>query len=104
MFYFIPVLILTLRLFWYILWYNHKGGIMTKAKLFQNGRSQAVRLPKEFRFDSNEDEVIIKKLGKAVVLISKSELKNVFLGSLAKFPDDFGAERNPVKPKRDFFP
>ena len=67
---------------------------MTTAKLFQNGRSQAVRLPKEYRFGGNEDEVVIKRLGKAVVLISKSELKDVFLGSLAKFPEDFDIERN----------
>jgi antitoxin VapB len=74
---------------------------MTTAKLFQNGRSQAVRLPKEFRFNSNENEVIIKRLGKAVVLISKSELKNVFLGSLAKFPDDFQIERNKTSLSRE---
>ena len=74
---------------------------MTTAKLFQNGRSQAVRLPKEYRFDSNEDEVVIKRLGKAVVLISKSELKNVFLSSLAKFPDDFEIERNAEKSVRE---
>jgi antitoxin VapB len=66
---------------------------MTTAKLFQNGRSQAVRLPKEYRFDDSEDELIIKKIGKAVILISKSDIKNVFLGSLAKFPDDFEIER-----------
>ena len=35
---------------------------MTTAKLFENGRSQAVRLPKEYRF--NGDEVIINKVGK----------------------------------------
>jgi antitoxin VapB len=74
---------------------------MTTAKLFQNGRSQAVRLPKEYRFDSNENEVVIKRLGKAVVLISKSELKNVFLGSLAKFPNDFEIERNADKSARE---
>jgi len=66
---------------------------MTTAKLFQNGRSQAVRLPKEYRFDENVDEVIIKKIGKAVVLISKTELKDVFLQSLSKFPDDFNVDR-----------
>ncbi|MGB0843707.1 MAG: antitoxin [Alphaproteobacteria bacterium] len=36
------------------------------AKLFMNGRSQAVRLPKEFRFDS--DQVRIRKEGSAVIL------------------------------------
>jgi len=75
---------------------------MTTAKLFQNGRSQAVRLPKEFRFDDNEEEVIIKKLGKAVVLVSKSELKNVFLGSLSKFPTNFDVERSAQIAPRDY--
>ncbi len=36
------------------------------AKLFQNGRSQAVRLPKEFRFDGTE--VRISKQGEKVIL------------------------------------
>lgn len=39
---------------------------MQKAKLFWNGRSQAVRLPKEFRFDA--DEVLIRREGDAVIL------------------------------------
>ena len=39
---------------------------ITTAKLFQNGRSQAVRLPKDFRFEG--DEVIISKEGKKVIL------------------------------------
>lgn len=39
---------------------------MATAKLFWNGRSQAVRLPKEFRFDA--DEVTIRRQGNAVVL------------------------------------
>jgi antitoxin VapB len=74
---------------------------MATAKLFQNGRSQAVRLPKEYRFSDKEDEVIIKRLGKAIVLISKSELKGVFLGSLGKFPEDFAIERNKLTPVRE---
>ncbi len=39
---------------------------MKKAKLFANGRSQAVRLPKEFRFPGNE--VYIERRGEEVVL------------------------------------
>lgn len=42
---------------------------MLTAKLFSNGRSQAVRLPKEFRFDG--DEVFIKRVGSAVVLLPR---------------------------------
>ncbi|MGH8871257.1 MAG: antitoxin [Acidimicrobiia bacterium] len=37
-----------------------------RAKVFRNGRSQAVRLPKEFRFDG--DEVLIRREGEAVIL------------------------------------
>lgn len=39
---------------------------VTVAKLFRNGRSQAVRLPKEFRFEG--DEVRIRRMGESVVL------------------------------------
>ena len=42
---------------------------MQTARIFINGNSQAVRLPKEFRFE--EDEVVIKKLGDIVVLLPK---------------------------------
>ena len=41
---------------------------MQTAKLFKNGRSQAVRLPKEFRF-----EVYVKRVAGGVVLLSKSD-------------------------------
>ncbi|MDP2793643.1 MAG: AbrB/MazE/SpoVT family DNA-binding domain-containing protein [Sulfurisoma sp.] len=39
------------------------------ARLFMNGSSQAVRLPKEFRLEG--DEVVIRKVGDAVMLIPK---------------------------------
>ncbi|MGD7037333.1 antitoxin [Methylotuvimicrobium buryatense] len=42
---------------------------MQTTRIFTNGNSQAVRLPKDFRFD--EDEVVIKKLGDMVVLLPK---------------------------------
>ena len=43
--------------------------MMQTARIFTNGNSQAVRLPKEFRF--GDDEVIIKKVGNAVILLPK---------------------------------
>ena len=42
---------------------------MMHAKLFENGRSQAVRLPKEYRFSG--DEVAINKIGDVVILMPK---------------------------------
>ena len=47
---------------------------MQTAKLFKNGRSQAVRLPKEFRFEG--EEVYVRREGRSVVLSPKGEVKN----------------------------
>lgn len=60
---------------------------MMTAKLFENGRSQAVRLPKEYRF--NGDEVAINKVGEAVILLPKENPWSGFLASLNLFSDDF---------------
>lgn len=51
---------------------------METAKLFMNGRSQAVRLPKEFRFEG--DEVVIKRVGDAVVLLPRRGWRTLFEG------------------------
>ncbi len=60
---------------------------METAKIFENGRSQAVRLPKKFRF--TEDEIYIQNLGNAVLLVPKNELWQTFLEGLHSFSDDF---------------
>lgn len=60
---------------------------MQTAKLFQNGRSQAVRLPKEFKFTG--DEVYIQKHGEAVILIPHEKAWKVFLEGLNEFSEDF---------------
>jgi antitoxin VapB len=65
---------------------------MKIAKLFQNGQSQAVRLPKEFRFEG--EEVFIKKTGNVVMLIPTTHSWDSLLGSLDKFTPDFMSERN----------
>ncbi len=76
---------------------------MKTAKLFQNGQSQAVRLPKEFRFEG--DEVIIKRSGNAVVLIPANHSWDVLAGSLDKFSLDFMDNRNQPEQqiREDFF-
>jgi antitoxin VapB len=60
---------------------------MNTAKLFANGKSQAVRLPKEYRFGGNE--VYIKRIGEAIVLFPKDRAWDLFLSGLAGFTDDF---------------
>ena len=64
---------------------------MRTAKLFRNGRSQAVRLPKEFRFSG--DKVFIKRIGDAVVLIPYQESWQSLFDSLGQFSDDFMEDR-----------
>ena len=64
---------------------------MDTAKLFTNGRSQAVRLPKAYRFEG--DEVLIKRVGEAVVLIPKKRSWQTLLDSLEQFEPGFALER-----------
>lgn len=64
---------------------------MATAKLFKSGRSQAVRLPKEFRFEG--DEVVVTRLGAAVVLLPKNHDWEVMFAAIDGFGEDFMAER-----------
>jgi len=61
--------------------------MLKTAKLFKNGDSQAVRLPKEFRFEGTE--VLIKRMGSAVVLLPRARSWDTLVDSLAEFPADF---------------
>ena len=65
---------------------------MRTAKLFKNGGSQAVRLPKEFRFEGSR--VFIKKVGDAVVLLPRQDSWETLFHSLEQFTDDFMATRD----------
>lgn len=60
---------------------------MMTAKLFENGRSQAVRLPKEYRFDAGE--IAINKIGEIVMLIPKTNKWNSFIQAIDMFSNDF---------------
>ncbi len=64
---------------------------MNTAKLFKNGKSQAVRLPKEFNFQGKE--VFIKRIGSNVMLIPKDDPWGSLLDSLDKFSEDFMTRR-----------
>jgi antitoxin VapB len=64
---------------------------MDSAKLFQNGKSQAVRLPKEYRFRGAK--VYIKRMGNAVILIPEHDSWQTMIDSLALFSDDFMEDR-----------
>ena len=66
---------------------------MHTAKLFMNGGSQAVRLPKECRFEGTE--VYVKRVGSAVILYPKGDPWALLRESLDEFTDDFMADGRP---------
>ncbi len=66
---------------------------MKTAKIFKNGQSQAVRLPKEFRFEG--DSVSIQKLGNVVVLVDDKDPWEGMFSPSHPFSDDFMTERDP---------
>lgn len=76
---------------------------METAKIFKNGKSQAVRLPKEFRFGG--DRVYIKRVGEAIILLPYQAPWETLLDSLARFTDDFMQERSqpPVQTREEAF-
>lgn len=60
---------------------------MMTAKVFENGRSQAVRLPKECRF--NTDEVAVNRIGDIVILVPKTNKWDSFMQAIDMFSEDF---------------
>jgi antitoxin VapB len=63
---------------------------MTTAKLFQNGRSQAVRLPREFRFSGNE--VSIRRFGLGILLSPVAISSDDWFRALDRFTEPFMPE------------
>ena len=76
---------------------------METAKLFQNGSSQAVRLPKAFRIPGNE--VKIFKNGNQVILEPIETTWDLLFDSLSEFPEDFmkDGRNQPAMQKREPF-
>ncbi len=68
------------------------------AKLFTTGRSQAVRLPKEFRFEGSE--VFIHREGERVILSPKPKSWDDFFNSAERPSADFMADRVDLKPEK----
>ena len=66
--------------------------IMDTAKLFKNGRSQAVRLPKKYRFSG--DQVFLRKFGNGVILMPEEKTWDSLVESVELFSDDFLEDRD----------
>lgn len=73
---------------------------LSTAKVFTTGRSQAVRLPKAFRFDTSE--VTIERQGNAVILRPKFQTKDEWWANMEKILDGF--EGMPLEIERNRSP
>jgi antitoxin VapB len=81
--------------------------VSERAKIFQNGGSQAVRLPKSCRFSDDQDEVIARRVGKQVILEPADEWPKEFLDCLGAWKEDIPrppskrmpSKRNPFDPR-----
>jgi antitoxin VapB len=75
---------------------------MTKhAAIFRSNRSQAVRLPKDFAFPEGIDKVVIRKVGKSLVLTPPNALWDDFFDRLP-CPDFIEPDDLPVQEREDF--
>jgi antitoxin VapB len=73
---------------------------MDTAKLFQSGRSQAVRLPKDYRFRGNE--VVVKHFGNGVLLLPIDDPWQMLAAGLEAFEPGFVLSREqPEQQMRD---
>jgi antitoxin VapB len=76
----------------------------TTAKLFKNGRSQAIRLPREFRFDG--DTVRVRRAGRGILVEPVfTDVKSWFaeLDRLAEEPLMAEGRQQPATPVREIF-
>lgn len=81
-----------------------KSGVdMTYARVFQSGNSQAVRLPKEFRFDVEQVEIF--RRGDEIILRAIPSTAEGIMDILAQLPNDFMAtgREDPPSQKRESF-
>lgn len=70
---------------------------MKTAKIFKNGGSQAVRLPKDCQFST--DEVCVRKIGHLVMLYPPDKAWEIFKHGLSEFTPDFTVERDRRPPE-----
>jgi antitoxin VapB len=76
----------------------------TRAKLFRNGGSQAVRLPKECRFRADQSEVLVHREGRRVILEPVDEWPDAFRACLGSWPKDIPRPKQaPVSALEDPF-
>ena len=71
---------------------------MITTKVFQSGNSQAVRIPREYRIDS--DEVTVNRIGKALVLLPKNDSWSLFSEGVREVGEDYPSTIERDKPQK----
>lgn len=75
-----------------------------RAKIFLNGGSQAVRLPKSCRFPDGQTEVVARRVGKKVILEPADEWTPEFVKALGSWDEEIERPRaTPIGAKKDPF-
>ena len=76
---------------------------MSTARIFMSGNSQAVRIPKEYRFAAGMDEVSIRREGDQIILepLEKQEWPEEFWAAFGEMPDDFERPRQIPQVRED---
>ncbi len=79
-----------------------RSGKRTTARVFATGRSQAVRIPKEYRFAC--DEVLIERDGERVILTPRPKSWREYFACAPRFSDDFpdDIEDRPTQEREDW--
>ena len=63
---------------------------------FITGRSQAIRIPKEYRF-ADDEELVLNRIGESIVITPKRVLESAFFSGASLLDDDFMADGRPVE-------
>ena len=67
---------------------------LTVTHPFTTGRSQAIRIPKEYRF-ADDEELVLNRIGDSVIITPKRALASSFFSGASLLDDDFMADGRP---------
>ena len=72
---------------------------MHTTRPFMSGRSQAIRIPKDYRLE--DTDLVINQVGDSLVITPKSSLKEAFFSGISMLPDDFLSDGRPVETENE---
>ncbi len=72
---------------------------MHTTRPFMSGRSQAIRIPKDYRME--DTELVINRIGDSLVITPKHSLQESFFSGIAMLPEDFLADGRPEETENE---